>query len=48
MPVLVVAGSRLVILLSVEQELLGVVQGPKVVLILGVFKVAKLYFKQSL
>jgi hypothetical protein len=29
-------------------ELLGVAQVPKVVLILGVFKILKLYFKQSL
>jgi hypothetical protein len=29
-------------------ELLGVAQVPKVVLILGVFKMLKLYFKQSL
>ena len=29
-------------------ELLRVVQDPKVVLILGVFKILKLYFKQSL
>jgi hypothetical protein len=35
-------------LTSVERELLGVAQVPKVVLILGVFKMLKLYFKQSL
>jgi hypothetical protein len=35
-------------LTSVEQELLEVAQVPKVVLILGVFKILKLYFKQSL
>jgi hypothetical protein len=29
-------------------ELLRVVQDPKIVLILGVFKILKLYFKQSL
>jgi hypothetical protein len=33
---------------SVERELLGVAQVPKVVLILGVFKMLKSYFKQSL
>jgi hypothetical protein len=35
-------------LTSVERELLGVAQVPKLVLILGVFKMLKLYFKQSL
>jgi hypothetical protein len=35
-------------LISVERELLGVAQVPEVVLILGVFKMLKLYFKQSL
>ena len=48
MATLVVAGGGFVMLTSVEQELLGVAQGPKVVLILGVFKMLKLYFKQSL
>ena len=31
-----------------KQVLLGVARVPKVVLILGVFKMLKLYFKQSL
>jgi hypothetical protein len=35
-------------LISIEQELLEVVQVSKVVLILEVFKILKLYFKQSL
>jgi hypothetical protein len=35
-------------LISIEQELLEVAQVPKVVLILEVFKILKLYFKQSL
>jgi hypothetical protein len=33
--------------MSVLTELLRVAQDPKVVLILGVFKMLKLYFKQS-
>jgi hypothetical protein len=33
--------------ISVSTELLRVAQDPKVVLILGVFKILKLYFKQS-
>jgi hypothetical protein len=46
--ILVIAGGRLVMSISVERELLGVAQVSKVVLILGVFKMLKLYFKQSL
>jgi hypothetical protein len=44
--ILLLLASLLDILVSIE--LLRVAQDPKVVLILGVFKILKLYFKQSL
>jgi hypothetical protein len=47
LPILVVL-VRVVISISLEQELLEVAYVPKVVLILGVFKILKLCFKQSL
>jgi hypothetical protein len=44
--ILLLLASLLDILVLIE--LLRVAQDPKVVLILGVFKILKLYFKQSL